>query len=200
MVAQLQHGMGNPARLMPTRRLRVVAAPPGVNAPQHEPEDLGFLLESARMDREMAREMPRGFQRPGRHSIMAALMNMSNQRFAILGVGVLLLTVGLLALRFPVFLSDFDHWGFQINCGSGFQSALTQASIADSAGTHFVDQCHTAIAVRRAWAIPLAVGGALLLIGLMVSPPRQGSAEAATTVETRSGTTSGRSPLFSQAA
>jgi hypothetical protein len=55
---------------------------------------------------------------------------------------------GLFALRFPVFLGDFDQWGFQINCGSGFQSALTQAVIADSAGTHFVDRSF-AIPARR---------------------------------------------------
>ncbi len=131
---------------------------------------------------------------------MAALMNMSNRRFIILGVGLLLLTVGLLALRFPVFLSDFDHWGFQINCGSGFQSNLTQASIADSGGTHFVDQCHTAVAVRRAWAIPLAAAGALLLIGLMVRPPRQRSAEAATAGDAPSRPALGPSPLFAQPA
>ena len=51
---------------------------------------------------------------------------MSNQRLVILAVGVLLVMGGLFALRFPVFLGDFDQWGFQINCGSGFQSALTQ--------------------------------------------------------------------------
>src|SRR5262249_19565631 len=109
-------------------------------------------------------------------SITAALMNMSNQRLLILGAGILLLTGGLLALRFPVFLSDFDQWGFQINCGSRFQSALTPAGVADSAGTHFVDQCQTTIAMSRAWATPLAVGGALLLGALLVIPSRQHSA------------------------
>lgn len=77
--------------------------------------------------------------------IITGLANMSNQRLVILAVGVLLVMGGLFALRCPVFLGDFDQWGFQINCGSGFQSALTQAVIADSAGrTHFVDRCHTA--------------------------------------------------------
>ena len=94
----------------------------------------------------------------------------------------------------PVFLSGFDQWGFQINCGSGFQSTLTQAGIADSAETHFVDQCHTAIAMRRAWAIPLAVGGALLLCELLVRPLRQHSARAEATGETPSVLLSWSSP------
>jgi NAD(P)-dependent dehydrogenase (short-subunit alcohol dehydrogenase family) len=89
---------------------------------------------------------------------------MSNQRVVILAVGVLLVMGGLFALRFPVFLGDFDQWGFQINCGSGFQSALTQAVIADSAGTHFVDRCHTALAVRRGWTIPLPLGRVDVLV------------------------------------
>src|SRR5258708_35159899 len=83
--------------------------------------------------------------------IITGPANMSNQRVVILAVGVLLVMGGLFALRFPVFLGDVDQWGFQINCGSGLQSALTQAVIADSAGTHFVAPCHTALAVRRRW-------------------------------------------------
>ena len=108
---------------------------------------------------------------------------MSNQRLVILAVGVLLVMGGLFALRFPVFLGDFDQWGFQINCGSGFRVALTQAGIADSGRGHFVDQCHTAIAMRRSWAIPLTVAGAVLLSALVVIPPstRQGAALPAPT-------------------
>jgi hypothetical protein len=34
-------------------------------------------------------------------------------------VAVVLLTVGLLALRWPVYLPDFDPWGVQVKCGSG---------------------------------------------------------------------------------
>src|ERR1700730_7046118 len=78
--------------------------------------------------------------------IITGPANMSNQRLVILAVGVLLVMGGLFALRFPVFLGDFDQWGVQINCGSGFQSALTQAGIADSAGTHFVDRSSRAAA------------------------------------------------------
>ncbi|MBV9352164.1 MAG: hypothetical protein JOZ23_11615 [Mycobacterium sp.] len=141
--------------------------------PHDGPQHLDFL-ESARMEREMAREMPQSSQQRSQKSAMSitiALMTISNRRFFTLIAGVLLLTVGLLALRFPVFLPVFDQWGFQINCGSGFQSSLTQAGIADSAGTHLVGQCHTAIAMRRAWTIPLAVAGALILSALLVKPP-----------------------------
>jgi hypothetical protein len=122
----------------------------------------------------MARELHRSSAQRSQKSalsITAALLNMSNRRFFVLVAGVALLVGGLLALRFPVFLPDFDQWGFQINCGSGFRIALTQAATADSAGTHFVDQCHTAVAMRRAWAIPLTATGALLLGALLIRPP-----------------------------
>jgi hypothetical protein len=216
MATRVQHEISNPARLIPTKRWRIswipvrsartapmlVASPLDFQAPQRDPEPLSFL-ESARMEREMAREMPQSSQQRSPKSaisITTALMNMSNQRFLILTAGVLLLMVGLLALRFHVFLADFDQWGFQINCGTGLQSNLTQAAIADPVGTNFVDQCHTAIAMRRAWTIPLAVGGALLLSALLVRPPREHSGNAATTGETPSELVSGLSLLVSQPA
>ena len=131
------------------------------------------FLESARMDREMVRERGDTGRQPAPLSITAALLNMSNQRFAILIVGAAVLAVGLLALRSPVFLPDFDLWGFQINCGTGFHSDYAQAVIADSSGGRFVDQCRTAVATRRDWAIPVVAAGALLLCGLMAIAPRQ---------------------------
>ena len=150
----------------------IPAAPPGLHPPQYDPEDLG-IFESARMDREMAREMGQNSQRRNKKSVIGtALANMSTPRLLILVSGVLLLVGGLLALRFPVFLTDFDQWGFQINCGSGFGSDWTQAATADSAGTRFVQQCHAAIAMRRAWAVPVAAAGALLLSALLLTPTR----------------------------
>jgi hypothetical protein len=92
---------------------------------------------------------------------------MSNQRLVIVAVGDLLVMGGQFALRFPVFLGDVDQWG------NGFQSALTQAVIADSVGTHFVDRCHTALAMRRGWTIALAVTGVLLVGALLIRPRRQ---------------------------
>jgi hypothetical protein len=156
------------------------ALPLDLRSPQHHPRDLG-LFESARLEREMAREMHLSSAPPNQQSpmsIAAALARMSFRRSLILATGILLLTGALLALWFPVFLSDFDQWGSQITCGSGFQSTSTQAGIADSAGTHFADQCHTAIAMRRAWTIPLVAAGILLLSALLVRPSRQHSTSA----------------------
>jgi len=77
-------------------------------------------------------------------------------------VSVGLIAVGLLALNFPVFLDAFDQYGFQIKCGTGYATDLSQAA---AAGQHtYVDQCETALLVRRMWTIPLVVIGAIVLI------------------------------------
>jgi hypothetical protein len=78
-------------------------------------------------------------------------------------VAVVLLTFGLLALRWPVYLLDFDPWGVQVKCGSGFSADLIQANFAGKA-----DQCQHALAVRRMWAIPVAALGWLIVIALVV--------------------------------
>lgn len=138
--------------------------------PRHYPPRLDFLDPS-----ETGRTMDPSSWLPGGKSatpIAAAAANGSTRRLVILAVGLLLLVGGLYALRFPVFLGDFDQWGFQINCGSGLHSAFSQAMTADSTGTHFADRCGSAIAVRRAWSIPLAVAGGLFLSALLVSPLR----------------------------
>lgn len=187
MATHVHHHIGHQARFMLTGHRSVRVTPVAVTATrpsrvpsshdlskQHYPSEMS-IFESARMSRELGREMPQSSlqRQKSANPILSALMNMSNQRFLILLVGLALLVGGLLALRFPVFLPDFDQWGFRINCGSGFQSASTQAGAADSAGTRFVHQCHTAIAMRRAWAIPLAVAGSLLLGALVIRPSRQ---------------------------
>jgi hypothetical protein len=154
-------------------------ASPDLRAELRDARPMDFL-ESARMDREMARERRDARSQPSPLSITAALLNTSNQRFAILIAGVALLAVGFLALRSPVFLADFDQWGFQINCGTGFHSELAQAAIAGSTGGQFVDQCQTAVATRRDWAIPLGAAGALLLSGLLATAPRQRALERQT--------------------
>jgi hypothetical protein len=142
------------------------------------PESDVKLFESARMDREMAREMGQNSQRQNKKSAIAtALANTSTPRLLILTAGVVLMVGALLALRFPVYLADFDQWGFQINCGSGFGSEWTQAATADAAGTHFVQQCHAAIAMRRAWSVPMLATGALLLSALVLRPTFANSAQ-----------------------
>ncbi|MBO0880339.1 MAG: hypothetical protein J2P17_08290 [Mycobacterium sp.] len=169
-----------------------------LHSPQHHPQRPN-LLESARLEREIAREMhpsSEQWNQKTRLTIASALASMSTQRLFILVTGVLSLTGGLLALRFPVFLSDFDQWGFQINCGSGLQSMSTQAGIADSAGTNFIDQCHTAIAMRRAWTTALVAAGVLLLGALLVRPSREQSANTETTRDIPLGRLSWSPPYF----
>jgi hypothetical protein len=80
-----------------------------------------------------------------------------------IGVGcAVLIVVGLLSLNFPVFIDAFDQYGFQIKCGTGFGTDLSQAAAATGEHT-YIDQCETAILVRRLWAIALVVIGSIVL-------------------------------------
>ena len=92
-------------------------------------------------------------------------MHQRHHRLAYTGIvcGVLV-AIGLVALNFPVFLDAYDQWGFQIKCGTGYATDLTQA--ADTVGQHnFVNECETALLVRRLWTIPLvAISGLVLLV------------------------------------
>ena len=92
---------------------------------------------------------------------------MSNRQFVVVTAGALLAVVGLLALRWPIYLNHYDQFGMQINCGMGFNSNLAQAADADGGG--LVAQCGTALLIRRAWAIAITVVGWLLLTGLVVT-------------------------------
>ena len=96
---------------------------------------------------------------------------MTNRGWAILFLGSALLGVGLLALNFPVFLNAYDQWGWQIKCGTGYDTNLIQAEYANqvSPQSNFVDQCQSELAMRRAWTIPIAVVGWLILSGLAVA-------------------------------
>jgi hypothetical protein len=86
-------------------------------------------------------------------------------------LGAVLFAGGLLALSVPVALGDYDSWGMQVECGNGYQSQLLQATVDDeesgrqsAPATNYVEQCNSAIAHRRTWAIPSAVVGALILV------------------------------------
>jgi hypothetical protein len=81
--------------------------------------------------------------------------------------GALLVAVGLLALWFPVYLSQYDQYGMQISCGRGFSANLSQA--ADASDDGLVAQCDTALLLRRLWAIPAAVLGWLVITGLIAA-------------------------------
>jgi hypothetical protein len=96
-------------------------------------------------------------------------LDQRHHRLAYTGIvcGVVV-AIGLLALNFPVFLDAYDQWGFQIRCGTGYATDLSQAAAV--VGQHnFVDQCETALLVRRMWTIPLVAFGALVLLVVVVA-------------------------------
>jgi hypothetical protein len=81
-------------------------------------------------------------------------------------LSVVLVVVGLVALNFPVFIDAYDQWGWQIKCGTGFSSDLTQA--AEASGGGYVDQCGTALTLRRIWTIPMVAIGTIVLTGAVL--------------------------------
>jgi len=103
----------------------------------------------------------------------------TNRGWFLLCLGGALVGLGLVALNFPVFLDAYDQWGWQIKCGTGYSTNLVQAHLANPGlgQTDFVDQCQSALAVRRAWTIPIAVVGWLILSGLAVALWRHASPE-----------------------
>jgi hypothetical protein len=92
-------------------------------------------------------------------------------------VSAVVLATGLFALRFPVFLDDYDQWGWQINCGTGYASELTQAAAA-TGPTDYVDECESALTMRRIWTIPLVVLGAIVLLTVVVASAITSGAES----------------------
>lgn len=89
---------------------------------------------------------------------------MANRGPLIVFAAVVFLAAGLFALYLPVFIDVYDQFGWQVKCGNGFAAELNQASSAvGPAGVNYVDQCGRALMVRRLWAIPTAVLGALAL-------------------------------------
>ena len=94
-------------------------------------------------------------------------MHHYHHRAFYLGVlGVVLIGAGLLALNFPVFVDAYDQFGFQIKCGTGFGADLSQAAAAE--GGNYVDQCETALMLRRIWAIPMVAIGSIVLAGVVL--------------------------------
>ena len=78
--------------------------------------------------------------------------------------GALLLAIGLYLMSLPVYLDDFDQFGMQIPCGSGYSAHLVQAH---AAGQEYVDKCGSAVMTRRLWTIPVVALGALALIAVL---------------------------------
>ncbi|AIY44931.1 MULTISPECIES: hypothetical protein [Mycolicibacterium] len=78
--------------------------------------------------------------------------------------GAVVLAIGLYLLSLPVYLDDFDQFGMQIPCGSGYSAHLVQAT---AAGQEYVDKCGSAVMTRRLWTIPVVAIGALALIAVL---------------------------------
>lgn len=78
--------------------------------------------------------------------------------------GAVVLGIGLYLLSLPVYLDDFDQFGMQIPCGSGYSTHLVQAN---AAGQEYVDKCASAVLTRRLWTIPIVAVGALALIAVL---------------------------------
>ncbi|MGV0795215.1 hypothetical protein [Mycolicibacterium sp. XJ1819] len=96
-------------------------------------------------------------------------MEKRHHRLAYTGiVAAIVLGIGLFALNFPVFLDDYDQWGFQINCGKGYSAELTQAA-ATVGETDYVDECESALLLRRLWTIPMVVLGGMVLLAVAVA-------------------------------
>lgn len=84
-------------------------------------------------------------------------------------IAAVVLVIALLAMNFPVFLDSYDQYGWQIKCGTGYLSDLTQAA-ATVGDTNYVEQCETALLMRRLWTIPMALfAGTALLVVLVAS-------------------------------
>ncbi|MGH3562524.1 MAG: hypothetical protein ACRDTN_12175 [Mycobacterium sp.] len=125
---------------------------------------------------------------------MGKSAQMTHRDWLVITLGIVLLAGGLLALWFPVFLDDYDRYGIQVKCGNGFYSQLTQAAtddqepgqqsapdgapVAVQPPTNHVDQCKSAIAFRRAWALPTAGLGVVILIPQLVTWARKRASEA----------------------
>lgn len=97
-------------------------------------------------------------------------MQKRHHRLAYTGIAAAaMLAVGLLALNFPVFLDAYDQWGFQVKCGTGYFSDMTQAA-ATVGDANYVQQCGAALLTRRLWTVPLVlIGAAVVLVTVVAS-------------------------------
>jgi hypothetical protein len=112
-----------------------------------------------------------------------------NLRGLILLVGAVALMAGVIALLVPVSVPGPE--GASIGCGNGIAANDTSARDADNKNpanlpilneviphTDYVTQCHSAVSGRRAWAIPVAVVGLVVLVGGFFVGGRTGSVRA----------------------
>lgn len=99
-----------------------------------------------------------------------------SMRRLILVLGAVALIASVVALVVPVSVSGSN--GERIGCGNAIVSDLSQARQADDQNpanlpiisqlvphTNYVADCQSSLSQRRAWSIPLAVLGAIALVG-----------------------------------
>jgi hypothetical protein len=109
-----------------------------------------------------------------------------NLRRLILLVGAVALIIGVIGLLVPVSVPGPDNGS--ISCGNGIaadQSAAQQADNNNPANlpiinqvlphTNYVSQCQSAVSSRRAWAIPVAVIGLVVIVGSFFVGGRAGA-------------------------
>lgn len=110
-------------------------------------------------------------------------------RRLILAVGAVLLVVGVIALLVPVSTSDGN--GGSIGCGNALSADLSAAREANSKTVanvpilnqvvphaDYVAQCQSAVSQRRAWSIPVAVIGVIVVAGALLVGNRRGVGSA----------------------
>jgi hypothetical protein len=99
-----------------------------------------------------------------------------NLRRLILLVGAIALIAGIIGLLVPVSVPGPDNGS--IGCGNGLVQDLSAAQEADNSNpanlpilneviphTDYVPLCQSALSSRRAWAIPVAVVGLVVIAG-----------------------------------
>ena len=97
-------------------------------------------------------------------------------RRLVLLVGAVALVVGIIGLLVPVSVSDGN--GGSLGCGNAAISNLSSAREANNRSvanipilnqvvphTDFVAECQSALSARRSWTIPVAVLGAIAVVG-----------------------------------
>ena len=109
-----------------------------------------------------------------------------NARRLILLMGAVVLLIGVIGLLMPVSVPGPENGS--IGCGNGIaaeQSAAEQADNQNPANLpiinqilphpNYVSQCQSAVSSRRAWAIPVAVIGLVVIGGSFVVGGRAGA-------------------------
>lgn len=101
-------------------------------------------------------------------------------RKVLLFAGVVALIAGVIGLLVPVSITGDD--GQSIGCGNAIVADQSAARTQDdkrgasipvigpvlSGGSEYVNRCQSEVTGRRAWAIPVAALGALVIVGALV--------------------------------